>query len=331
MKEAVWYQQLAQKQVRCELCPHYCRLDDGQSGICQVRQNKNGQLVTTSYGELGAMAVDPIEKKPLYHFYPGSDILSLGTVGCNLDCQFCQNYQLAQSKVATEAVTPKQIIATAKKYDSSGIAYTYSEPLVSYEFIAKTAQLAKKEGLQNVVVTNGYLNQQPLEELLPYLDGLNIDLKSFDEEYYHDICHGSLEPVKETIALANQSALVEVTTLVVPGLNDNSAEIEQLVDWLAGIDSSIPLHFTRYFPKHQLQADPTPISRMKEVAEIAKNKLKFVYLGNMRDPEANHTYCYSCGELLVERNYSDVRVYLDNSSCPNCGSKINILLDEVDE
>lgn len=329
MKEAQWYERLNEEEVRCNLCPHSCLLTAGQTGICQARENREGRLVSKTYGQVSAVAVDPIEKKPLFHFYPGSEILSLGTVGCNLRCQFCQNYHIAHDQEAqTSKLEPTEIVNLVKEHNSIGAAYTYSEPLIWYEYIRDTAQLIQQTGLKNILVTNGLINLDPLTELLPYIDGLNIDLKAFSEEFYRDICQGYLEPVKESISRADQEALVEVTTLLIPGLNDSREEIEELTAWLADINPDIPLHFTRYFPKYKLQAEQTSMETLLQAKEIAEERLNFVYLGNVRQPEYSNTYCYECGQLLIKRSWSQPEVYLKEDVCPECGAEINILLTD---
>lgn len=326
MEEAKWYKEVDDEKIRCELCPHECVLVTEQTGICGVRENQKGQLTTKIYGQVSATAVDPIEKKPLFHFYPGSEILSLGTVGCNLKCEFCQNYHIAHNREArTEFLSPKDVVKLAKDKDLSGVAYTYSEPIIWFEYLLDTAKLVQEAGMKNVLVTNGLINPEPLQELLPYIDGFNIDLKAFTNDFYQKMCQGYLEPVKQTIESANQASLVEVTTLLIPGLNDSEDEIEELVTWLAGIDEDIPLHFSRYFPKYKLEGEPTPIETLVRAKEIAEKKLNFVYLGNLQEEKYRNTYCYECGQLLIKRGWRGVRINLNENSCPQCGVEINIL------
>jgi len=325
IKEAKWYEKISEGRVECNLCPHNCKLNEEQTGVCGARENLNGKLITKIYGQASAMAIDPIEKKPLFHFYPDTDILSIGTVGCNLSCKFCQNHHIAHNHQAkTNFLTPEQIVAAAKKHDVIGVAYTYSEPIIWFEYLLETAKLVKEAGMKNVLVTNGVINSKPFNELLPYIDGFNIDLKAFTEKFYRNICQGYLEPVKKTIRLANKEALVEVTTLLIPGLNDSKEEIEDLVRWLAEIEPNIPLHFSRYFPKYELEIEITPIETLLKAKELAEEKLNFVYLGNVQDSKYRNTYCYQCGELLIERDWSKVKLNLDEDLCPECGVKINI-------
>ncbi len=283
--------------VRCELCPQLCTIDENNVGLCLVRKNINNELFTLSYGRISSKALDPIEKKPLYRFHPGSTILSVGGVGCNLGCPFCQNYRISHPKEFSLQGDEEEAMADitgflpvdellkealdAKSYGNIGVAYTYNEPFMSYEYLLDACQKIKEQGLKNVLVTNGYYNPKPFNKLLPYIDAMNIDLKGFTDDVYKQL-EAHLGPVKKTIQTAAQSCHVEVTTLLVPGLNDDEEQIEKMVSWLADeIDSSIPLHISRYFPAREYKAEPTPIETMKKAEEIAKQKLKYVYLGNI--------------------------------------------------
>ena len=318
------YQSLENDCVKCRICPRECTLDSGEKGFCRGRVNRQGELHATNYGEVSAIAVDPIEKKPLFHFYPGKDILSIGTTGCNLRCQFCQNWHIAQKEAETRQASPEQIVNLALKEDSLGLAYTYSEPLVWYEFILDTAREAKEAGLKNVLVTNGFINQEPLEELLQYIDGMNLDIKAFNQEFYQKICGGGdLEVVKDTARLASENCLLEVTTLIIPGLNDDPEEIDQLAKWLAQLDKNIPLHLSRYYPQYEMDIPATDIETMRRAKEIAEKHLNYVYLGNIAGADRN-TYCHNCGNLIVERKWT-VQVHLEAGKCPNCGVKIPII------
>ncbi|MGM0502728.1 MAG: AmmeMemoRadiSam system radical SAM enzyme [Bacillota bacterium] len=282
MQEADFYEQYEDK-VRCLLCPHYCELESGQTGLCQVRKAEDNKLWATSYAQVSSIAEDPIEKKPLYQFHPKSSILSLGSIGCNLSCQFCQNYQIAQElNVPTRELKPQEAIDLAKEKDSFGIAYTYSEPLVWYEYVLETAKLAQQEGLKNVLVTNGMINSAPLKELLPYIDAVNLDIKAFTTEFYEQICSGDLETAKQSAELIYESGThLELTTLIIPGLNDAPAEIKNLVDWIASLSSDIPLHLSRYFPRYKLDKPATPRETLEQTKDIAEEKLSNVYLGNI--------------------------------------------------
>ncbi|CCO07838.1 AmmeMemoRadiSam system radical SAM enzyme [Desulforamulus hydrothermalis] len=331
MQEAMYWQQLDDNVVFCRLCPKGCRIREGHRGYCRVRENRHGSLYTLNYGRVAAYAMDPMEKKPLYHFYPGSLIFSLGTVGCNLRCGFCQNWQIAQGDPPTCQLTPRQAVELALQQKQRGlpcvgIAYTYSEPLMWYEYVYDTARLAKQAGLQNVLVTNGYVRQEPLKQLLPCIDAMNIDVKGFTEEYYHRSCRGQLAPVLETVATARQYCHVEITTLLVPGLNDNEADLQRLVDWLADLDPDIPLHFSRYFPNYQFDLPPTPPATMRRAYELARTRLNYVFLGNLGEAQYQHTYCPRCRNLLVQRNgYQTNKVGLAGQACRQCGEPIKII------
>jgi pyruvate formate lyase activating enzyme len=282
VQEAAYYEQQGDT-IKCLLCPHYCQLDEGDTGLCQVRKVENNKLWATSYGRVSSVAVDPIEKKPLYNYHPQSQILSLGSIGCNLSCQFCQNYQIAQElDIPTKQLSSQEAVELAKQKESFGIAYTYSEPLIWYEYLLDTAQLAHQEGLKNILVTNGYINPEPLKELLTYIDAVNLDLKAMTEEFYHQTCQGQLQAVKETVKIINQSdAHLEITTLIIPDLNDDLEELKELVDFIASLDPDIPLHLSRYFPCYQLDKPPTPKETLYQAQEIAEEKLTNVYLGNI--------------------------------------------------
>ncbi|WP_408955536.1 AmmeMemoRadiSam system radical SAM enzyme [Natroniella sp. ANB-PHB2] len=326
MKEALYYKQEGDL-IRCQLCPHVCLLAEGEQGECQVREVKEGKVRTINYQRVSAVAMDPIEKKPLFHFQPGSRILSLGTVGCNLKCKFCQNYRIAhEPRTETEQLSSQQAVELALNKDSIGLAYTYSEPLVWYEYVLKTAKLAHKEGLKNVLITNGMINPQPLQELLPYIDAINLDFKSFTDDFYQEICGGKLTPVKRTVELIYQTTLLEITTLLIPGLNDSEEEIKQLVDWIAGFDCQIPLHLARYFPRYQLDKEPTSIEKLLEAKSVAEKYLDYVYLGNISDNQHRITYCPDCKYPVIKRNYNQVQIDLVKQRCPECGTKIKVSL-----
>ena len=283
MKEALFYEKQKGKQIRCFLCPHYCQIKDGAKGFCGVRSNQDGQLFSLNYGRVSSLALDPIEKKPLYHYHPGEFILSIGTVGCNLSCLFCQNWNISKDVAApTEAMTSQEIVEKAKQLRSFGIAYTYNEPFIWYEFVYETAQLARKAGLENVLVTNGYVTLDPLKKLLPLVDAMNIDLKSIRDDFYKKVCSGSVAEVLETIRLAVKSCHVEVTNLIIPTLNDSDEDLEDLVEWIrANAGDEVVLHFSRYFPCYKMSLPPTPKETLMRAEGIAKKKLKHVYLGNV--------------------------------------------------
>jgi len=283
MHEALYYEKLAAGKVHCRLCPHECVIAEGMKGNCGVRENKDGLLYSLVYGKTTGIALDPIEKKPLYHYHPGEYILSLGTKGCNFHCDFCQNWHISQVLDApTENITSEEAVKKAKALGSFGIAYTYNEPFIWYEFVLDTAKLARINDLENVLVTNGFVNMAPLEEMLPFIDAMNIDLKSINEDFYKKVCKGALKPVLEVIKRSARSCHVELTTLLVPTLNDSDEEIKRLVDWVYdNLGSEIPLHFSRYFPCYKMTLPPTPIETLEKASIIAKEKLKHVYLGNI--------------------------------------------------
>lgn len=295
---AMYYEKLDNAMVRCRLCPHRCVLRPGHVGICGVRHNDGGTLIASSYGQITALALDPIEKKPLARFHPGSFILSAGSCGCNFRCHFCQNHTISLSSVMDNDqasfhgrrpdsvyVSPDILVDKALELvpeGNIGIAYTYNEPLIGYEYVYDCSRLAHEKGLKNVVVTNGYISREPLQELLPFIDAFNIDLKSFRDAFYRKVCGGLSEPVKETIAAAAASCHVEVTTLIIPGLNDSDEEMEALAAWLASVSPDIPLHLSRFFPRYKmLDRPPTPPEKIYSLVDIAREHLKYVYTGNL--------------------------------------------------
>ncbi|MHB1392370.1 MAG: AmmeMemoRadiSam system radical SAM enzyme [Clostridia bacterium] len=331
LKEAMHYEKLDGQNVICRLCPHECTIAPGKYGICRVRNNIEGTLYTHNYGKISAVAMDPMEKKPLYHFFPGKYILSLGTVGCNFRCSFCQNHHIAQRGVVEE-VDQGSLYEASEGYllslcrqeeECVGIAYTYNEPSVWYEYVLDTARYIKGKGYRNVLVTNGYIGEKPLSELLPYIDAMNIDVKGFTEEYYRDICGGSLEYVKRTVEAAAMECHVEITTLIVPGRNDSEKEMDELSSWLASIKPSIPLHLSRYFPMYRMKEEPTPTETLKNLKKVAANNLGYVYVGNLQSEDTN-TYCPNCKALLIKRSGGIFIEHLDDGICSKCGKVIAI-------
>jgi pyruvate formate lyase activating enzyme len=282
--EAVYYKKVGGNEVICRLCPHHCRLANRTSGLCHSRFNDNGTLLALNYGECTSAALDPVEKKPLRRFYPGRAIMSLGSWGCNLSCSFCQNWQISQKRPDYTKITPAQAVEIAIQQKSNGnlgLAYTYNEPTMWYEFICQTAPLIHCAGLYNVMVTNGYLEEAPLQKLLHYIDAWNIDLKSFYNTFYQKYCHGTADPVKRTITLAAAVSHVEVTVLIIPGANDTPAEMNALSAWLAAVRPDIPLHITRYFPQYHMTAPPTSVTLLQTLAAAARRHLRYVYIGNI--------------------------------------------------
>jgi pyruvate formate lyase activating enzyme len=330
MHEATCYEKKGQNLAACRLCPRLCTIREGKYGFCRVRQNRGGTLYATNYGKVTSCALDPIEKKPLYHFYPGSYILSFGSAGCNLRCGFCQNWGIAHGDPSTRDVAPAEAVELARQqlergYPNAGIAYTYNEPLMWYEYVLDTARLAREAGLKNVLVTNGYINETPLRELLPYIDAMNIDVKGFTNKYYRESCQGSLEPVLRTVEIAHTRCHVELTTLLVTGLNDREEEIGRLVDWIASLDPEIPLHFSRYFPSFEVDLPATPLDTLQKSRETALARLAYVYIGNAPQLDANDTICPRCGETVIERmGYNTRAVGLEGKKCRYCGREIRL-------
>lgn len=284
-KLAMYFDKIENSKVHCYLCPHNCVIKPGELGACRARKNIDGELYSLNYAKVTSASLDPIEKKPLYRFHPGSLILSAGTFGCNLKCSFCQNWSIAHENPGTADITPQELVDMAKKAVESGnigIAYTYNEPSIWYEFVYDTSKLARENGLANVLVTNGFISREPLEELLPYVDAMNIDVKGFTASFYKEFCKAALENVKETVELAVGRCHVEVTTLVIPGLNDALEEIGELSRWLASISKDIPLHLSRYFPNYKMQDRPqTPVETLRKARDKALENLNYVYMGNV--------------------------------------------------
>lgn len=286
-KEAMYYEKQRNGSAHCFLCPHNCNIPSDGIGICGVRKNIAGTLYSLNYEQVSSLAIDPIEKKPLMNFHPGSNILSVGSFGCNFKCPFCQNHSIARvySDVNTTRIESKELVAKAivlKAKGNIGIAYTYNEPSIWYEYVYETAKLAKKEDLINVLVTNGYISPGPLEEILPYIDAMNIDLKAYNEEFYKEIVKGDLQDVKSTIEQSARKCHVEITTLVIPGLNDSTDQITEMSKWLSSISPNIPLHLSRYFPKYEMtDKPPTSVQTLTELKSVARRYLNNVYLGNV--------------------------------------------------
>lgn len=335
MKQALYYKTLENGFVRCQLCPHNCLIGNNERGFCNVRINKEGDLYSELFEKVTATALDPIEKKPLYHFYPGSKILSVGSLGCTMRCLFCQNYRISQATPQniddTKLFSIESIVKLAsEQVNNIGIAFTYNEPGTFYEYMISVARQAKTAGLKTVMVTNGYINRKPLEELIPYIDAFNVDLKAFSESFYKLITQATLEPVKRTIKqIAMSQKHLEITNMVIPGMNDNYAEFEEMVRWIAGeTGTRTALHISRYFPDFQMKIAATPINLLLDLYEIAKKHLKFVYLGNVVDAVRDTTYCDKCNSTLIEREPGKISIIgLDKQGdCTKCG---NHVLDHV--
>ncbi|MGB4705040.1 MAG: AmmeMemoRadiSam system radical SAM enzyme [Candidatus Saccharicenans sp.] len=331
-REAMLYRQEESKRVVCALCAHRCRLEDGQFGICGVRQNIDGILYTHVFEEAIAAHIDPIEKKPFFHFLPGSKSLSIATIGCNFRCPFCQNWEISQTRLSdgkhglrSTHLPAEQVVRQAVAYGCQSISYTYTEPTVFFEYAYETARLARSAGLKNNFVTNGYMTPEALKTIQPYLDAANVDLKFFREESYKKICRAKLQPVVDSIRKMRELGIwVEVTTLVIPGLNDSEEELRGIARFLVEVDRDIPWHLSRFHPDYEyLKASPTPVGTLRKAMEIGKEEgLRYVYLGNVWG-EGEDTYCPSCGALLIEREGFWVRsISLKDGHCPECGQKI---------
>lgn len=325
MKEAMHWKKEEDGKVRCLLCPHQCSLGEGETGICSNKRNAGGTLEAARFGEITALAMDPIEKKPLYHFHPGEQILSVGTYGCNLSCDFCQNHHLWNGHVPAETLLPKDLVARARGR-SFAIAYTYNEPFMGYEYVLESARLAHAEGIKNVLVTNGYYNPGPFEELLPYIDAMNIDLKSMRDDFYKRLCGARLKPVQRTIERAVGGCLVELTNLIIPGENDSDRELAELAGYVAGVSPDIPMHFSAYRPMHKRRNPPTPSGRLEKAYELARARLKYVYVGNVIMGLGSDSECPSCGATLVKRSGYRTRVVgLAGDKCGACGESVNFV------
>ena len=331
MKEARYYTPLADKKVKCDLCPHNCVLKDGQTGICRTRRNENGKLYTLAYANPCAINLDPVEKKPLFHFLPGHTTLSIATAGCNLRCLHCQNATISQvspEEVVNMPYDPIDVVKVAKKNNILSISYTYTEPIVFYEYVLDTAKLARKNGLKNIIVSAGYINPEPLQELSQYIDAANIDLKSFDDNHYRKVNSARLEPVLQTLKILKQNNVwLEITNLIIPGYNDSDENFEKMTQWLAQNGfADTPLHFSRFYPTYKLNdAPPTPVETIERAVEIArKNGILYVYGGNIAGHNSENTYCPQCGKVLIERTgfISTIKKTFKDGKCTKCGKEI---------
>lgn len=327
LHDALFYQKYNEK-IKCFLCPHNCIIGEDKFGLCSVRTNKGDSLKTINYGEITSINQDPIEKKPLYHFKSGKDILSVGSFGCNFSCGFCQNYSIAQYRAKSEYISSDKLIETCLGLENNvGIAFTYNEPSIWYEYVYDTSKELKERypELNIVLVTNGYIELEPLEKLLPYVDAMNVDLKSIQEDYYKKICGGDLKSVLRTIEAAYKKCHVEITTLMVNNLNDSREEIEKIASYIENLDKNIPLHLTRYFPTYKMQQSATEVEKILQGKDVAEKYLNYVYVGNVIGIDSS-TYCPQCGKLLIERNGVYSKVYIKNNTCPDCGYTIKIVL-----
>ena len=332
-KEALLYEKSG-GDVKCNLCAHECRIKDGRRGICGVRENKNGKLYTLVYSKAIASHVDPIEKKPFFHFHPGTESLSIATAGCNFRCRHCQNADISQvnnnnnnNKIFGEFLPPEKVILTAKKEGVRGISYTYTEPTIFFEYAYDTAKLAKKENLYNNFVTNGYMTKEALDMIAPYLDAANVDLKAWTDKFYREICGAKVEPVLKTIGRMKERGIwVEVTTLIIPALNDSEDELRQIAKFIKNLDAGIPWHVTKFHPQYRMNnIPPTPVDTLARARKIGLEAgLRYVYTGNIPGDTGENTCCYNCGKLLIKRfGFKILENKIKNSRCFNCGAKID--------
>lgn len=333
---AKWWHKNEKNKIVCTLCPRYCQLGIGQKGFCYVRENIAGVLYSTGYGRPTGFAVDPIEKKPLFHFFPGSDILSFGTAGCNLGCKFCQNWHTSKAKIDetySVNVTPKDVIDIAKKYNTKSIAFTYNDPTIFGEFVIDVSKLARKEGIKTVMVTAGYIDKDARKEIYEFIDAANVDLKAFTEEFYFKYTYSHLNDVLDTIKwLKNETNVwIELTTLLIPGLNDGKTEISAMCDWIIdNLGNSVPHHFTAFHPAFKLNdIPPTPPETLFMARNIALNKgLKYVYCGNIMHKESSTTFCPNCKKALIERGWHSLYTNnIVNGKCKYCNTQIDGVYD----
>lgn len=326
-----WHTLDQQGKVQCDLCPRFCQLKPGQRGFCFVRSNLDGKVVLTTYGRSSGFQVDPIEKKPLNHFLPGSKVFSFGTAGCNLGCKFCQNWDISKSRqmdTLAKQATPQQIALTAQKLGCASVAYTYNDPVIFHEYAIDTAKECRKLGVKSVAVTAGYVCPEPRAEFYQYMDAANIDLKAFTDEFYVKMTGSHLQPVLDTLEYVYHQThtWLEVTTLLIPGKNDSAEEIDRMTQWLVShLGKDVPLHFSAYHPDYKTRDIPaTPINSLIQAYNIARdNGLHYVYLGNVHDKARQSTYCHQCGQILIGRDWYQLSDWnLDKSGkCQHCGAQ----------
>jgi len=329
METARYWEGTGAGKIHCTLCPHGCTLGEGQTGLCHVRTVNEGSLQAAGYGLISSAQVDPIEKKPLYHFHPGEEIFSIGGWGCNFACVFCQNWTISQQVIkGNRAYTPEQIIAKARQMGGIGIAYTYNEPLVSIEFVQDCAALARQAGLKNVLVTNGYINSGPAADLLPLIDALNVDVKSMDDAFYVKKCRGHVQPVMDLAEQAHAAGChVEITNLIIPGCNDDDALVESLAEWVASaLGPHTPLHLSAYRPQFKLQIPATTAEQLVHAHELALKHLAYVYLGNVRGSTGQDTVCPGCGATLISRSGYCTRLSgVTDGVCAGCRRPVDFV------
>ncbi len=322
--------------VQCILCNHRCRIQNGKRGICGVRENRNGELYSLVYGKLIAQHVDPVEKKPLFHFLPGSLTYSISTVGCNFQCLHCQNYEISQyphmhhGEISGVHTSPEEVVQKTLEHGCKSISYTYVEPTIFYEFSRDCGELAHTHGLRNIYVSNGYMSAEALEKMVPWLDGINVDIKAFDDRFYRKVCKARLQPVLDTVRSLHQYGVwLEITTLVIPGMNDSEEELQGIADFIAGIDTAIPWHVTAFYPTYKMTDRPrTPAASLEKAYAVGKRAgLQYVYQGNIPG-EKEHTQCPSCGKIVLSRggfslNFNELK----HGTCTECGFRIPGIFD----
>jgi len=335
MKEAMLYEKLARGKnlVKCNLCNHHCVIADGKRGICGVRENKNGTLYSLNYGKIIAHNVDPIEKKPFFHFFPGSEALSISGEGCNFSCKHCQNWEISQlvkerKEIYGENFKPEEIVEMAKKYNCKSISYTYTSPTIFFEFAYETAKMAKKEKIYNNFVSNGYMSEQTINLMSGLIDAINVDIKGFTEKFYREICGASLEKLLNSVKLLKKTGMwIEITTLLIPTLNDSDEQIKGVIEFVKDeLGKETPLHFSLFYPYYKLaHLPPTPVETARKAREMAlESGLRYVYTGNYPGDEGENTYCYNCKNLLIKRYGFRVEKNLtEKGRCPHCGAKID--------
>jgi pyruvate formate lyase activating enzyme len=333
MKEARFWESLEDQKVHCHLCAHECQIDPGKRGICRVRENRDGNLYSLVYGRIISENIDPIEKKPLYHFLPGSRSYSIGTVGCNFACLHCQNFEISQyprlheGSIIGEQRSSEDIVAAAIETQSASISYTYTEPTIFLEFAQDTARLARAQGLRNVFVSNGFMTETSAQALAEFIDADNVDLKSFRDDHYRKVCKARLQPVLDTIVRLKKSGVwVEITTLVIPGLNDSTEELTDIAQFIKGLGVGVPWHVSAFYPVYKMSDRPrTPVATLLKAREIGlKAGLRYVYTGNIPGKGGESTFCYACGGLLINRvGYQILRYDLKDGKCPKCQAEID--------
>ena len=331
LKKADWWQAADHEKILCTLCPRYCTIGKDQSGFCYVRQNIDGVLYSSGYGRPTGFAIDPIEKKPLNHFYPGTDILSFGTAGCNLGCKFCQNWTMSKARLDETRsfyASPEDVVSLAIKHDAPSIAFTYNDPTIIGEYVIDISRLARQEGIKTVMVTAGYIDKSARKDVYKYIDGANVDLKAFSENFYHKLTSSHLNDVLDTLIwLKNETSVwFEITTLLIPGENDSDEEIKQMCGWiLSNLGDTVPVHFTAFHPDFKMfDRSPTSPEKVKHARKIALSEgIKYSYTGNIHDTEGHSTFCPECKEMLIKRSWHSVEFnYLHGDKCKFCGSTI---------